>query len=235
MQKAVLEAIRAHVAAEYPREACGVLVRRGRRERYRPCRNLAATPEQEFILAPEDYAAAEDEGVITGIVHSHPNATARASEADQAYCNAGTLPWYILSWPEGDLNVITPRQVPLEGRPFVHGVQDCYALVRDWYRQERGITLPDFPRADGWWERGEDLYLRQYRDAGFEPAHGDPQPGDVLLMQVMSAQVNHAAIFLGDGQMLHHLYGRPSCRTPYGGYWLERTVLRVRYTGDLPA
>lgn len=29
---------------------------------------------------------------------------------------------------------------PLKGRPFVHGIWDCYAIVRDWYRLERELT-----------------------------------------------------------------------------------------------
>jgi cell wall-associated NlpC family hydrolase len=40
---------------------------------------------------------------------------------------------------------------------------------------------------------------------------------------------NHAGIYLGDGLMLHHLYGRLSSRDLYGGWYLESTRAVLRY------
>lgn len=236
MRKHILTAVRKHAAAEYPRECCGLVVQIGRRQRYVPCRNLAegAAGADRFTLDPADYAAAEDLGTIVGVVHSHPDATSRASDADVALCNAGSVPWYILSWPEGDLNTLLPcgGVPPLVGRPFVHGTDyDCYGLIRGFYKLEYGITLPDYPRDDEWWTRGENLYMKLFREAGFEEASGPLQRGDVVLMQVQAPEVNHGGVYLGDGQMLHHLYGQLSAPVAYGGYWQERTALVVRYKG----
>ncbi|WP_263146068.1 C40 family peptidase [Pseudomonas sp. RIT-PI-AD] len=231
MRKHIVNAIREHAAADYPREACGIIVANGRRQEYVRCRNVAVEASEEFRLAPEDYAEAEERGRVIGIVHTHPDASSKPSAADRAHCEASGLPWHILSWPEGDLRTLVPSGEipPLEGRTFVHGVWDCYAIVRDWYRLERGITLPDYPREDGWWERGENLYMRFYEDAGFHPVEGRPQVGDVIIMQIRAAEPNHAAIYLGDGQILHHLHGRLSQRDIYGGYWAERTRLILRH------
>lgn len=234
MRKHILKAFREHAAAEYPRECCGVVVQIGRRHRYVPCRNLAADAGERFELAPEDYAAAEDLGTVIGVVHSHPDGTSRASDTDVALCNAGTVPWHILSWPEGDLNTILPAEgvPPLLGRPFVHGTDyDCYGLIRGFYQLEYGVTLPDYPRPDEWWATGGNLYLELFKGAGFEPISGPLQRGDVVLMQVQAPVVNHGGIYLGDGQLMHHLYGRLSSTVAYGGYWLERTALVVRYKG----
>lgn len=234
MRKHILEALRQHAAAEYPRECCGLVIQVGRRHQYMPCRNLAADGQDRFELAPEDYAAAEDLGTVIGVAHSHPDASSRASDADVALCNAGTVPWHILSWPEGDLNTILPAEgvPPLIGRPFVHGTDyDCYGLIRGFYQLEYGVTLPDYPRADDWWSHGGNLYLDLFADAGFEPASGPLQRGDVVLMQVQAEKTNHGGVYLGDGQLLHHLYGRLSGTVAYGGYWLDRTILVVRYKG----
>ena len=38
---------------------------------------------------------------MTGIVHSHPDATTQPSELDKAQCDVLGVPWYIVSWPEG--------------------------------------------------------------------------------------------------------------------------------------
>ena len=254
MRKKTMAAIRAHAVAEYPRESCGLVVIKDRGESYFPCRNTA-TGNGHFVLAPEDYARAEDHGRIGAIVHSHPDYPATPSEADRVGCEASGLPWYIVSVEKssdgepvaGDLNGYVPEGyvAPLIGRQFAHGVLDCYTLVRDWYLRERAIALPDFHREDDWWKNGGDLYLAHYAEAGFRPlAAGEVLTyGDVILMQIRSPQApNHAGIYMGAAglkecpglhpvadAMLHHLYGRLSERVVYGGYWRESTRLIIRY------
>lgn len=237
----------AHAVAEYPRESCGLVVVVKGRERYWPCRNTAATPSEHFVLAPQDYAAADDAGEVVLVVHSHPNAPARPSAADRVACEASELPWAIISvdGTEGaaratEVLVFQPcgYRAPLVGRPFSHGVLDCYSLVRDWYGQEWGLALPDFARRDEWWNDGHsDLYMDHIAECRFTIIwrKGDSSPlpvqrGDLLLMQVRSHNLvpNHAGIWLGDGLMLHHMHGRLSSRDVFGGYWLEnlRAVAR---------
>jgi proteasome lid subunit RPN8/RPN11 len=51
MRQKTIDAIMAHAAAEYPRECCGVVAQKSRVERYFPCRNLAAAPEDILSFA----------------------------------------------------------------------------------------------------------------------------------------------------------------------------------------
>lgn len=224
-----------HARAEFPREACGLVVIRKGREVYRPCVNRAIGDEH-FMIAAEDYAAAEDEGTIVGVFHSHPYAPAEPSEADLVSCERSGVEWHILSLPNDVWHSFKPSGYvpPLEGRQFCHGVLDCYSIVRDWYRQERGIVLKDYVRRDDWWERGESLYLDNFCDAGFVDNHGELVPGAVLLMQIGASVPNHAAVYLGDGLILHHLHGRLSSRDVYGGYYQHVTVKVLRYEGSPP-
>jgi proteasome lid subunit RPN8/RPN11 len=230
-----------HAIDEYPRESCGLVVVKKGRERYVRCRNLAATPAEHFVLSPEDYAAADDDGEITAIVHSHPDVPARPSEADLVGCERSELPWVIVSVMPGpvvaDTHVIEPTgyQAPLVGRTWTHGVLDCWALCRDWYRHDVGVQLPDPSRADDWWNDGvSDLYgSAAMADAGFHRIDlADLKRGDLILMQIRSKNLvpNHAAIYLGDGLILHHLHGRLSSRDVYGGYWQEVTRSAWRLT-----
>jgi cell wall-associated NlpC family hydrolase len=113
-------------------------------------------------------------------------------------------------------------------------VLDCWALCRDWYARERSVQLPDPDRRDGWWDDGHsDLYSdAAMAAAGFKKiAMDDLAAGDLILMQIRSDNLvpNHAAIYLGDGLILHHLDGRLSSRDVYGGYWAEvtRSVWRL--------
>lgn len=232
-----MHAIRAHAEKDFPREACGLIcVIRGR-EKYIPCRNMAGNDEH-FILPSEDYADAEMKGEIVAVVHSHPNIPAVPSEADKTACEASGLVWHIVHVSDAsgqpladDIFTFEPCgfKAPLVGREFSHGVNDCYQLIRDWYESERGIILKNFERTDGWWERGEDLYMKHYAEAGFFPVYDEPEEGDVIIMQVRAYEPNHAAVYLGDGLMLHHLYGRLSSRDVYGGYWKDVTRKVLRY------
>ncbi|WP_276851053.1 C40 family peptidase [Enterobacter oligotrophicus] len=230
LSKRLITAIERHAAQEYPNECCGLIVRATRQRRYVSCANTHQEPAQHFRLAPEEWTAAEDVGEVLAVVHSHPDAGPHASAQDRQACQESGLPWVIMGWPGGEYTTITPAdRPPLIGRPFVHGSWDCYGLVRDWYKQERGIELPDFERADNWWTRGENLYVRHYADAGFYSHADQLQPGDVILMQWRATEINHAGIYLGDGKMLHHMYGQQSGVVPYGGAWRDRTMLTLRY------
>ncbi len=231
MRKKTLQAMLAHAAAAYPNECCGLIAQQSRQERYFPCRNLAAKPTEQFYLDPQGYMDAENWGTVTAIVHSHPDATSQPSELDRAQCDHTQLPWYIVSWPEGDVRTLQPRgELPLIGREFVLGHSDCWGLILSYFRQTHGIELNDYRVTHPWWESGqENRYLDNWYQCGFREFSGETQPSDVVMMQVSAPVANHAGILLADGMLLHHLYGKPSQRVPYGGYWQERTVKVVRY------
>ncbi|WP_056410440.1 C40 family peptidase [Methylobacterium sp. Leaf466] len=88
----ILEAAQRHARAEYPREACGLVVG----DSYRPCRNEAADPMQDFEIATQVYLDAEATGDLPAVVHSHPDGPHAPSEVDCRAQAASGLPWVIL-------------------------------------------------------------------------------------------------------------------------------------------
>ncbi|MFJ3465364.1 C40 family peptidase [Achromobacter spanius] len=254
MRAAIRRKIEAHALCDYPREACGLLVADGAKQRFIACRNMAEDG-QDFIISAEDYAAAEDQGQVIAVVHSHIDRDATPTEVDLVSCEATGLPWHIVSVKKNagdDAPAIAHWQsfapsgyvAPLVGRNFHHGSLDCYGLIRDFYQREMGITLPDFVRPDRWWEKPEcgEIYLDNFQAAGFVQVGDGPRYGDVLLMQYRSDRTNHGGVFLGDaelksqpglhrvpGAMLHHAMPRLSERVVYGGYWADITRMIVRY------
>lgn len=232
----ILPAIRDHAAACAPRECCGLAVVVRGKLRYVPCRNLHAGAERDvFALDPADYAAAEDLGAVVAVVHSHVDLAPQPSMADLVGIEAGGLPWLIVNHPVGHYTVTEPSGyvAPLVGRPFVHGVLDCYSLIRDWYARERGIVLPDYERPEKWWELpGYDLYRENFAAAGFaEIAERELQPGDVILMQFGARVTNHGGIYLEGNQLLQHVMGRLSSRDVWGGGWRKCATHFLRYVG----
>jgi cell wall-associated NlpC family hydrolase len=94
------------------------------------------------------------------------------------------------------------------GRPFLHGLFDCYTLIRDYYKRSFGIHLPtNIQRNWEWWTQGENLYVENAKSFEFEEVT-DVKKHDVLIMKIGSPVPNHGAIYLGNGKILHHLAGR---------------------------
>ena len=228
----IKEQILQHAQAEQPKECCGVVcVVKGRR-RYFPCRNLAATPDEHFVMDPLDYANAEDQGEVVAVIHSHPVSNPKPSEADLVACEKTGVPWHIINPLTEEWGYCEPsgHQLPYVGRQFAFGVVDCYTLVRDWYAREYGIELRDYDRRDKFWEHGENLYMDNFANEGFsEIPVADVQPGDLILMNVCSLVPNHAAIYLGDQLILHHVQQRLASRDVYGGYYWKNTACALRH------
>jgi proteasome lid subunit RPN8/RPN11 len=221
-----------HAKKHAPKEACGLIVKDTKEElELFECKNVADSM-REFEIDPNDYAKAEDSGEIVGIFHSHTMVGSKPSQADLVACEASGLPWYIVAVPSGAWNTIYPHgyKAPLIGREYSHGVLDCYALVRDWLIEDRIVTLPDFPRKWEWWLNGEDLYENNFESCGFEKVT-DLKTGDIILMAIRSPVINHAAVYLGNNEMIHHAVNRLSCREVYGGFWAKNTRFVVRYRG----
>lgn len=227
--RAVIEDIRSDALQAMPRESCGIVTE----GRYVRCHNAHEDPEQAFRIAAAQYWWISHGSGIQAIVHSHPHGPDHPTIEDMRGQIASGVPWGIVCVTAG--SALEPffwgDGVPipdLVGRPFRHGVTDCYSLVRDWYRMERGVVLPEYPRDHYWWDRGYDLYRQHFAEAGFVEIAAPELPGDIVIGRVLGPVENHAAVYLGDGLILHHLAGRLSRREPLGP-WRRFATLYLRH------
>lgn len=196
-------------------ECCGFVIDN---KIYLPCNNISPAPTETFEISSDDWIKAEESGVITAIVHSHPDGLSILSEADQFYQQKTAVDWWLVC----DNKIHKFRYMQhLLGREFKHGVTDCYALFRDAYHL-CGFDFQNFHRDDNWWDNGQNLYLDNMQANGFHQVSiSSLQDGDVILFPLNSKVVNHAAIYVGNNFILHHLPGRLSKRDLFGGYWLK--------------
>jgi proteasome lid subunit RPN8/RPN11 len=214
--------IRKHALREFPKESCGLITPYG----YIACKNIAEKPEDHFEISWDEIAP--HSGRILAYVHSHKWDSKGPGKSDMEGQIATNLPWGIILcsgettkgpfyW--GDMLECPP----MLNREFRHGPSgtdgrgDCYALIKDWYKVNRNIILPEFPRDDHWWEevkdKNDNLYMNGFKKAGFERITTELQEGDVILMQDRKFQViNHAGIYLGNNIVLHHREGKLSGR-----------------------
>ena len=222
-----------HAKDQDPKESCGLLLNVRGKEKYYPCRNLSMTDHQCFILDPEDYVKADNTGEITAVVHSHPITPPVPSQADKISCEQSNLPWHIVNPKTEQWGYCEPcgYKPPLLGRLWVWGVTDCWSLVRDWYKQEKNIELIDWDRPT----TPEDflknpMFEKCASATGFKQLTPEEKTinGDLLFMSIGSLGLNHVGIFL-DGEVLHHLTDRLSCREPYTQWLLKCTGGRYRY------
>lgn len=198
-------AIRQHALEAYPDESVGAIVAGV----YQKLNNVYEEPTKGAKIPSQVLGKLIASGKLEAIVHSHPNGPHCPSASDMRSQMNLQVPFIIVStngeacfppFAWGDMMEVPP----LVGRAFQHGVTDCYALCRDYYRTEQGILLPDYPRDWEWWLKGGNLYTDNFLAAGFrEISSKEVQDGDACIMRIRSEVPNHAGV-IHEGLLLHH-------------------------------
>lgn len=251
--------MRASALDAWPASVCGAVVGAMDAPEYVPVSDFSVRSREDFRV--DESAALRLErryDALLGIVISHPSPAPRAaapepllftpSAAEMAAQTAMAVPFGVIvctrsvaykPWWFGD----QCPTLPLVGRPFRHGVTDCYSLVRDWARLERGIAIPDFPRDWNWWLKGKDLYTAGFYEAGARSIpRSEAAPGDVILCRVRSKVPNHAVCLMEDGWVAHHFGSfvpydpKALSRIQRAGRWLRKLGTHaLRWHADIPA
>jgi len=238
----IIEDLSRHAVEAYPQESVGVILTEGP---YRRLTNVAKDPERFAVWDTKEFDPLYISGQVRALVHSHPNGPNCPSGSDMRAQVQFGIPFVIVS--TNGTGCLPPlawgdslEPPPLLDRPFMHGVTDCYALIRDYYWLERQIRLPEFPRDWDWWlHKGVNLYDDGFQRAGFvEIDTQDVRDGDVVLFKIRSEVTNHGAIVVDNcGRILHHAAHRepwdPTRRSKYDtlGRWKDYATRWLRYTG----
>lgn len=232
-----------HAISQYPKECIGYIDGDGV---YHKLQNISANPKLSASIRPNIMAGLLANDKISILCHSHPDGPDCPSEADMLSQIELDIPFAIVTtngeacakpfiWGEG---LFDGR--PIIGRPFRHGVNDCYDLLRALFLRSHDILLPQFARGWEWWlpnyEGSKNLYREGFSQAGFIEANKEfPLAGDVWLASIRSNEPNHAGVYLGNGLCIHHPSSglaydptriskrEPITRwSPYITHWLRR-------------
>ena len=158
------------------------------------------------------------------IIQANSDSDLSVSEDVRAEMNENNLAYTIIGRNRDHSKSYLPdryfEKVFYENRIYIYGMLDCYTLIRDYFRDKLDIWVPaNIDRSFGWWNSGRNLYVDLYKDYGFKETRERIKEGDVLLFSFNNGMPSHSAIYVGGGQMLHHMIGRFSCIEPFDGYY----------------
>lgn len=203
-------------------ELCGVLVRSFEGLMAYQIANVAKDRKSTFTMDEQPFLEAIRKGEVWGTWHVHPNPQDDdgPSLADQDRANAWNLPGCILVRRTMRFRYYVPNgfKTPIFQRPYVPGIFDCFALVKDALSEYVGFEHDDLDRDqldhDGclpdvmgyWKEHGWELLLQ-------------PKPGRLAMIQAIGhGRCNHLGLVISQHEMIHQLRGQPS-RVDYLGSW----------------
>lgn len=209
MTSAIEQQIINHATQQYPNECCGLIVDGD----YIVCDNVADDPTETFRISRDDWQPAEV------VVHSHPQGQRYLSGADRTAQHKMRCDWWLAVANIDGWEMIKYRYAPLlRGRTFNYGTHDCYGLIEDAYML-CGIELMAYERKGEAQEIADNAFIVNFPKSGFYQVElDDMQPGDVILTSIRG-NANHASIYLGDEQVLHHPYGGLSRREGFCEVW----------------
>ena len=116
----------------------------------------------------------------------------------------------------------------LLGRQWKYGNQDCYGLIRDYFKL-LGVQLPEYERPKSL-ETCESIFLDQAIKVGFKQiSFINRAVNDVLIMKIGTQTAMHAAILLPNARILHQKQNSLSCIESFNSYYVRRTEAVFRH------
>lgn len=208
----VIEEFKEYAKTQFPKEAVAVI----KNGKLITLENKSNVPTENFYVSSDIY----DED-ITEILHTHTDGNIRPSYDDMKTQIAFGVPMGILAMFYDDdtkdynfskVHYIGNLRADYLGLPYIFGINDCYSLVRNYYKTHKNIELMDFPRRWEFWKT-ENLLINNAKEAGFkEISANEVEVGDVFFCTFhgVSRYPIHMGVLAEKGIMVHH----PSNRQP---------------------
>ncbi len=121
----------------------------------------------------------------------------------------------------------------LEGIPYLTGKDDCYGLIRRYFKEEYDLRLSNYARPFDFGGRGIDLISENIQREGFENVDvplSMLEIGDGITFAITGSKLaNHIGVYLGNNFFLHHLYRAKSRKENFSKTWKNHVLNVVRH------
>lgn len=196
------------------------------------CKNIAENPSEEFEISIEDCMRVKGLGHEHAVFHSHPVASSGFSPADLECAEEMALPFYMYDVGTGAWHEYIPKSYEsiYLGRQWCVGFEDCYGLLRNYFRKTHGIYMGDYDRDESMSHEERGVIAHCYENEGFVVAPlASAQEHDVLVFKTDKALPQHFGVVGGGNRFLHHPQGGLSRWEPLTERWLSRIISVFRH------
>lgn len=216
MKDEIKKQIKAHALEDPSVECCGMLYINKETKRLELLKspNLSRNKKTMFELSASHYLKAATLGSLVAVYHSHPEGEV-FSEFDILNSETNKIKYILYCVKSGLFKEYVPNGYanPYYGRDFSLGENDCFTLLREFYKKELNIEVKNYYRDANWFIDNPDTYQKYYANEGFVMVSDTPaslelsvlRKFDIILMKVLGKiYPTHAAMYYEDGLVLHH-------------------------------
>lgn len=210
----IKDSIRANCNKTPDIESCGLVIYTGFSYKVYPAENAAKNKQDFFIISPLDYLMASSFGLVVACYHSHIGENIDFSIFDKINCKNHGISFILYHQPSGLFKIISNKDILNynEYKEFSLGVNDCYTLVKDYYKQEKNIELPPIFRQEGWEnEWPPEIFEKFYSETGFLKIDDlkEARKDDIICFDYFNLKKpSHFAVYLENNYIFHHPRGK---------------------------
>lgn len=220
--------IKDHAIRDIPNEACGLILDYNNVYSVFPCLNISYHKKEHSIISPLDYMKAEKIGRVIGMYHSQPNDG--ASILDQFSALENNLLSIIYCWLSDKFYFLEPKLKDYLNIAFNHLTNNCFHLVRNYYKKELNIELNNYIIDKEWFKKTpEFIYQNIFNENGVEVNFGERKKNDIIFFGKDRKRIQHMAIYLGNNLILHHNRDKNSSIEELTDQYIKNICMVVRH------
>jgi len=233
----IKKSIKDHALENRSKECCGVVLEKERELKTFRCTNVSEKADKHFSIRPLDYVLAADEGNIKAVYHSHNSNNDQFSPNDMLNSKSHNLPFILYCSKKDSFSFFDPKKSKtfLYDRIFKIGESDCYTVIKEYYKN-LGVDLSGENKlGDDWHKKNPELIQELFdlnkNNPDLPIIELSPSTSlikhDVIVFEFVKGRgPNHVAVFLGDGNIMHHPRNKYLCIEPLNKS-LTKTICKI--------
>lgn len=235
LNRQIQDFIQNHAKADFPKEACGIIVEKDSAAIAIKCDNMSINPEESFLLSIPQVKKFAQNFKIVGYYHSHPKDNP-VGDIDIMVSEKTKLNCIMFNCVTNQFSEYIPKGIFISylNRPFLYGIFDCLTLIIDYYQNQLNLKVNDIDhphRINPY--LGKDvkapILKEHFINNGFQEA-GTLKKHDVILTKTYQMKTpTHCLVYLGENKILHHPAGQFSLKEEYNNSLKQRAVHILRH------